>query len=65
MMRGRHGGLPAAIDRAILLPKQIITQGQREVAFRQREDAVRAALRATKRQQSEQEPTGDGDVEMV
>ncbi|TDL24427.1 TrkH-domain-containing protein [Rickenella mellea] len=45
MLRGRHRGLPAAIDRSVLLPGELGRQNEMEAEFQQRRDVVRSALR--------------------
>ena len=45
MLRGRHRGLPDAIDRSVLLPAELSRQGQMEREFRERQSAIRRALR--------------------
>jgi len=44
MLRGRHRGLPAAIDRSVLLPGELGRQSEMERQFRHRQDVVRQAL---------------------
>lgn len=44
MLRGRHRGLPAAIDRSVLLPGELGRQTEMEAQFRERQGVVRQAL---------------------
>ena len=44
MLRGRHRGLPDAIDRSVLLPNELNRQSEMERQFRQRQAAVRQTL---------------------
>ena len=47
MLRGRHRGLPAAIDPSVLLPGEALRQKAMEMEYRRQQDAVRAALQAS------------------
>jgi len=44
MLRGRHRGLPAAIDRSVLLPVELHRQAAMEREFRETQDVMREAL---------------------
>lgn len=44
MLRGRHRGLPAAIDPSVLLPSERSRQRQMEQEFRAKQQAIRKAL---------------------
>ena len=44
MLRGRHRGLPDAIDRSVLLPEELARQVEMEEEFQQRQSIVREVL---------------------
>lgn len=44
MLRGRHRGLPDAIDRSVLLPDELHRQSIMEMEFREKQEAIRNAL---------------------
>lgn len=44
MLRGRHRGLPAAIDHSVLLPGELDRQSEMERQYRHRQDVMRQAL---------------------
>jgi len=44
MLRGRHRGLPAAIDPSVLLPNELERQTEMESQFRRRQEVLRNAL---------------------
>lgn len=44
MLRGRHRGLPDAIDRSVLLPEEQKRQSKMEKEFRERQGVVLDAL---------------------
>lgn len=50
MLRGRHRGLPDAIDRSVLLPDDLNRQVEKEKKHRRRESVARAALQNAVRQ---------------
>ena len=52
MLRGRHRGLPAAIDRSVLLPGEMGRQAEMEMQFRARQEVVRQALREAVRRET-------------
>ncbi len=44
MLRGRHRGLPDAIDRSVLLPQEMHRQSKMEMEYRERQGMMRDAL---------------------
>jgi len=44
MLRGRHRGLPDAIDRSVLLPQELHRQAKMELEYRERQGLMRDAL---------------------
>ena len=58
MLRGRHRGLPVAIDRAILLPSQTLAWAEEEDAQKK----MRSRTRSIDFGPSAREKTEDGDV---
>lgn len=48
MLRGRHRGLPDAIDRSVLLPEELKRQGEMEEAFREHQNIIREAIEHAK-----------------
>lgn len=48
MLRGRHRGLPDAIDRSVLLPNEMKRQSEMEEEFRGRQRVMREAIEQAK-----------------